>query len=144
MLVHDRQHYPGMVINEDTVLYSESTLMKIMPNHIKKAGERYKQMCGCQTCIIYKDMYSCLRIWRMKFIRNQHSIIDTMQRSCAKNNMQQERLDIYKSIMTADNMIIPVRAWDATEKIVRQKIKVNLNGNEDEGKYALGLLANLK
>ncbi len=35
-------NYPGVVINEDTVLYSESTLMKIMPNHIKKAGKRYK------------------------------------------------------------------------------------------------------
>jgi hypothetical protein len=53
-------NYSGMVINEDTVLYSESTLMKIMPKHIKKAGKRYKQMCGCQTCIIFEDMYSCL------------------------------------------------------------------------------------
>ena len=53
-------NYSGMVINEDTVLYSESTLMKIMPNHIKKAGERYKQMCGCQTCIIYKLKLCCI------------------------------------------------------------------------------------
>jgi hypothetical protein len=42
-------NYPGMVIDENTVLYLESALMKIMPEHIKKAGERYKQMWGCQT-----------------------------------------------------------------------------------------------
>ncbi len=79
--------YPGMVINENTVLYIESTLMKIMPKHIKKAGERYKQMCGCHTCIIYKDIYSCLQIWRKRFIHNKQSIIDTMQRSHAKTNI---------------------------------------------------------
>ena len=127
-------NYPGMVINEDTVLYSESTLIKIMPNHIKNAGKRYKQMCGCQTCIIYADMYLCLQIWRKRFIRNQQSIVDTiMQRSRAKNNIQ-ERLDVYKSTM-ADDKIIPVRAWDATAQIACPKIKVNLNGNEEEGEY---------
>ncbi len=127
-------NYPGMVLNEDTVLYSESTLRRRMPNHIKKAGERYKQMCGYQTCIIFKDMYFCLQIWRKRFICNHQSIIDTMQRSCAKNNMQ-ERLDVNKSTMMADETIILVRAWDAAAQIACPKIKVNLYGNEDAGKY---------
>jgi hypothetical protein len=48
-----------------------------------------------------------------------------MQRSCAKNNIQ-ERLDVYKSTM-ADDKIIPVRAWNAAAQIACPKIKVNLN-----------------
>ena len=81
-----------MIIKEYTVLYLESTLMKIMPKHIKKAGERYKQMCGCQTCIIFKDMYSCLRTWRKRFMVRQQSIIDVMPRSREKTAMQDNSL----------------------------------------------------
>ena len=55
-------NYRDMKIDDGKVLFSETTLRNIMPRHIKKAGDRYKQMCGCQVCIIFKDMYSCLRL----------------------------------------------------------------------------------
>ncbi len=33
------KHYPGMVLDDDKVLFLEPTLRAIMPNHIKKAGD---------------------------------------------------------------------------------------------------------
>ncbi len=83
-------NYPGMVINDNLLLFLESTLMKIIPKHIQKAGERYKQVCGCQTCIIFKDMYSCLQIWRKRFICDKQSIINSIQRSREKTRMQED------------------------------------------------------
>jgi hypothetical protein len=32
-------YYPGMVIQDDKILFSEPTLQAIMPKHIKKAGD---------------------------------------------------------------------------------------------------------
>ena len=127
-------NYSGMVINEDTVLYSESTLMRITPKHIKKAGECYKQMCGCQTCITFKDMYSCLQIWRKRFNVRQQVIINVMLRSREKTAMQDE-LNTYKAKMISDNVIIPVRAWDAAAELSCPKICIRLNEDEDAGKY---------
>jgi hypothetical protein len=56
------EYYPGMVIQDDKILFSEQTLRAIMPKHIKKAGDQYKQMCSCQTCIISKNMYACAKM----------------------------------------------------------------------------------
>ncbi len=49
-------------------------------------------------------------------MQKKQLIIDTMQRSCAKTNMQ-ERLDVYKGDMMVDNSIILVSALDATVQI---------------------------
>ncbi len=43
------ENFQGMMTDGGDIWYSESTIRRIMPKNIKKAGERYKQMCGCQT-----------------------------------------------------------------------------------------------
>jgi hypothetical protein len=57
-----KDNYTGMVLNDSTTLLCKRSLMRMMTKQIKKAGERYKQMCRCQTCIIFKDMYACEKI----------------------------------------------------------------------------------
>jgi hypothetical protein len=47
----------------------------------------------------------------------------------------QDKLDAHEGKIMVDNIIMPVRAWDAAAQIACPKIKVNLNGNEDERKY---------
>jgi hypothetical protein len=56
-------NYKGMIGDDGEISFSKSTLRKLLTNNIKKAGDRYKQMCGCQPCIIFKDMYACLKMW---------------------------------------------------------------------------------
>ena len=47
----------------------------------------------------------------------------------------QEELDAYKGRIMVDDIIVPERAWDATAQIACPKIKVNLNGDDDQGNY---------
>ncbi len=47
----------------------------------------------------------------------------------------QDKLDAHKGNIMVDNIIVPIRAWDAAAQIACPKIKVNFNKNEDEGKY---------
>jgi hypothetical protein len=88
------EHYPGMVLDEDKVLFLEPTVRAIMPKHIKKAGDWYKQMCGCQTCIISKNMYACVKMWQSKFVARERVNINTMNQGREKV-LKQERLDEY-------------------------------------------------
>jgi hypothetical protein len=57
-----------------------------------------------------------------------------MPRSREKTVMQDE-LITYKAKMISDNVIIPVRAWDAAVELSCPKIYIQLNENEDDGKY---------
>jgi hypothetical protein len=90
-------NYRDLKMDDGKVLFSESTLQKIMPRHIKKAGDRYKQMCGCQVCIIFKNMYSCLRLWKQKIILQLQTEINTMQQRSCNRLTKQDILDAYKS-----------------------------------------------
>jgi hypothetical protein len=73
-------------------------------------------------------------MWRKRFIVRQQSIIDVMPRSREKTVMQDE-LITYKAKMISDNVIIPVRAWDAAAELSCPKIYIQLDENEDVGKY---------
>ncbi len=86
------EHHPGMVLEGDMVLYSESTLRAIMPKNIKKAGDHDKQMHGCQTYIISKNIYACVKMWRKKFVARERATINARAR-CREKVLKQERLD---------------------------------------------------
>ncbi len=88
------EYYPGMVLKRGKVLYLVSSLRAIMPKHIKKAGDQYKQMCGCQTCFISKNMYACVKMRRNKFITRERVSINAMPH-CREKVLKQERLDEY-------------------------------------------------
>ena len=73
------ENYKGMLNDEGKIRFSEDTLRRLMPKQIKKAGDRYKQMCGCQCCVICKDMYQNLKLWRKRYIKTKQQEIDGMQ-----------------------------------------------------------------
>ena len=106
-------NYRDMKMDDGKVLFSEFMLRKIMPRHIKKEVDRYKQMCGCQVCIIFKDMYSCLRLWRKKCISRLQTEIDAMQQRSRNRSTKQDILDAYKSQVMHNDTIVPERAWNA-------------------------------
>jgi hypothetical protein len=122
-------NYPVMVLEYNKVLFSEISLSKLMPKHIKRAGERYKQMCGCQTCIIFKDMYLCVKIWRKRYILKHQAEINSMSHRLCNKTTRQSALDDYISQVQKDGEIFPVRAWDAISDLACHKIKMD-NGGE--------------
>jgi hypothetical protein len=118
-----------MVLDDSTVLFSKTNLMTLMPNHIKKARERYKQMCGCQTCIIFKDMYSCVKIWHKRYIARHQVKINSMNHWSCNKTTQQFALNEYTSKVQKDGEIFPVRAWDGESVLACPKVEIN-NGGE--------------
>jgi hypothetical protein len=95
------EHYTKMKIDNNKILFSERTLRIFLPKHIKKAGDQYKQMCGCQTWVIFKDMYQCVKIWRGKSISKQQVLMDSLPRSRA-NSEKRKDLDDYKLSVMKD------------------------------------------
>ena len=126
-------NFKGMITEDGEVRYSEVTIRKLMPNHVKKAGDRYKQMCGCQTCVIFKDMYQNVRLWRKKFINRKQLEIDGMiSRSRARTTLINQ-LEMYKGKVLDDdgNTVIPERAWDAAAQLACPKVELAIDGNDD-------------
>jgi hypothetical protein len=94
-----------------------------MPKHIKKAGYQYKQMCGCQACIISKNMYACVEMWRKKYVARARVSINDMP-CCREKVLKQERLDEYIAKVMVDKCISPERAWDAISGLACPKIEI--------------------
>ena len=42
------------VWNDNKLLVSETALRFLLPDQLKKCTPKYKQMCGCETCINIK------------------------------------------------------------------------------------------
>ena len=85
-------------------------------------------MCGCQTCIIFKDMYACLKMWQKKYISRQQGEIDAIHQRSRTLTARQNQLDEYISKVMKDGEITPVRAWDAAAELACPKVEIE-NGN---------------
>jgi hypothetical protein len=111
-------NYKGMLTDDGKIRFSESTLHHFMPKHIKKAGNRYKQMCGCQCCVICKDMHQNLKLWRKTCIKTKQQEIVGMQARLRLRTTKMEQLASYKLkvIDNHDNMH-PERAWNASAQL---------------------------
>jgi len=112
------ENYKGMLNDEGKIRFSEDTLRRLMPTQIKKAGDRYKQMCGCQCCVICKDMYQNLKLWRKRYIKTKQQEIDGMQVQSRFRTTKTEELASYKfKVMDGNENIHPERAWDASAQL---------------------------
>jgi len=94
-------NYPGMVVGNNKVLFSEPTLRKIMPKHVKLATKRYKLMCGCQSCVIVNDMYDCLLAWRIKKLLLLEYRLSKMEDGVEKLEKQVE-FEHYRNFIMVD------------------------------------------
>ena len=51
------------------VLISDTMLRTLMPEEMRKMTERYKQMCGCETCIVGRRLLRSLKAYRTRVLR---------------------------------------------------------------------------
>ena len=61
------------VWNDNKLLVSETALRFLLSPQSKKFTLRYKQMCGCETCIIIKQFQLTLNSWRKRKIKLTNS-----------------------------------------------------------------------
>ena len=104
-----------------------------MSNHIKKAGERYIQMCGCQTCVPFKDMYQNIKLWRKKFINRKQLEIDGMIAWSRARTTLVDQLESYKRNVLDDggSTVVPEWGWDAVAKLACPKVESAIDVNDD-------------
>ena len=50
------------------VLISDTTLKLFIPPQVRKMSHKLRQICGCELCIITKDMYIGLNVFRKIFV----------------------------------------------------------------------------
>ena len=114
------------------ISYSEMTIQRLMPNNFKKAGDRYKQMCGCQTCIMFKDMYQNFRLWRKKLINRKQLELDGMIARSQARTILVDQLESYKRKVLGDgwNTMIPEQAWDVVAQLACLKVELAIDGND--------------
>ena len=116
-------NYEDMKVDGDKLLFSEATLRRIMPKHIKRATQRYKVMCGCTMCVIFTEMHQCLLLWRGKKIKHLQQVIDTSNHGRAKTKLEKELCD-YKAKVMRDGKLFPERAWDAPSVLACRRVEI--------------------
>jgi len=52
------------------VLISDTMLRALLPPEMREMTERYKQMCGCETCITGQNLLQSLKAYRVRVLRN--------------------------------------------------------------------------
>jgi hypothetical protein len=125
------ENYKGMLTDDGKIHFSEDTLRCNMPKHIKKAGNRYryKQMCGCQYCVICKDMHQNLNLWRKRYTKPKQQKIDRMQAKPRLRTTKTEQLASYKlKVMDNHDNMHPERAWAASAQLACEKNNIGSTG----------------
>jgi len=79
--------------NNGRALISDTALRSMMPEQLRRATERHKQMCGCEICITVRSLQQTLNAWRKRHINNLknelHSILDPQCKQLAKTRLEE-------------------------------------------------------
>mmetsp|Transcript_16649 Transcript_16649/g.38155 ORF Transcript_16649/g.38155 Transcript_16649/m.38155 type:complete len:807 (+) Transcript_16649:281-2701(+) len=95
-----------------------------MPNHIKRATERTKSMCGCKTCTVFIDMFQNLLLWRTKFVKSLELKLSAMPDGRDKVDFE-TKFDEYKAHIAKDGS-----AWSAAQRIACDRLVVEEMDND--------------
>ena len=131
LLLHMIDDYPNMTMSTGKILFSESSVRKFTPKHIKPATERHRGMCGCTVCTIYKAMYKNIHLWQLKQIRQMQNEIDKIERPTRSKLVMELALKRYKRTVMKDDQQYPERAWDFASMLACEKVEIKKDGNEN-------------
>ncbi|EJK53009.1 hypothetical protein THAOC_27627 [Thalassiosira oceanica] len=106
------------------IRFSETFLRDVMPNHIKRATERTKSMCGCKTCTVFIDMFQNLLLWRTKFVKSLELKLSAMPDGRDKVDFE-TKFDEYKAHIAKDGS-----AWSAAQRIACDRLVVEEMDND--------------
>ena len=93
----EKNEIPGLLHNGRCVV-SDTALRNILPKNLRRATQRHKQMCGCETCLQPRSQQECLNRWRERWLRSlareAKEELDTEVKA-----LKQKRHDTYKSLV---------------------------------------------
>ena len=121
------ENFNGALQNGN-IRFSESTLRKLIPNFVKKASARHQIMCGCETCVIFNDMYQCLVLWRKKLVECVEHNISQMEDGHERVKLTSD-LEEYKTHIGKDGT-----AWNVATCLGCTKTEIKDTG-EDVGRH---------
>ena len=66
--VHDGG-FAGSRDGNGDVIISDTALRYFLPSNLRPMADRYKQLCGCETCLVPQRMQQTLNAWRLRRIK---------------------------------------------------------------------------
>ena len=118
-------------VEGDEVIVSERKLRQVLKcacSHVKLITARYKIMCGCETCIIVDDIYSCVICWRKKYIRKLWKELNRMNNRDPNKATKKAALKKYIEHVFLDATgEVPKysKGWDASQSLGCEKVVIN-------------------
>ena len=67
----------GIWAADGRLIVSEWALRKFMPQHIKRASKRDKQMCCCEKCVIAAEIHEAYKRWRTRKLKRLKLLAET-------------------------------------------------------------------
>jgi hypothetical protein len=69
VLAAEKGDLPGLLDLNGRIVVSDTSLRNILPPQLRRATERHKQMCGCETCLTPRSHQQSLNSWRDRHLR---------------------------------------------------------------------------
>ena len=86
--------------DDGRALISDTALRSMMPEQLRRATERHKRMCGCETCITVRSLQQTLNAWRKRHINKLktqlHSILDPQLRLLAIGRLEEYQTHVLR------------------------------------------------
>ena len=97
---------PEVYDDKGKVLISDTAFRSLIPPNIKKMSNKYKQMCGCEICIMAKSHQLDLNAYRLSLLRRLE-----------KSGIDREKSRLYKHSIYKDNKHLHIHPKDALKCI---------------------------
>jgi hypothetical protein len=118
----EKNEIPGL-LHDGRCVVSDTALRNILPKNLRRATQRHKQMCGCETCLQPRSQQECLNRWRERWLRSlareAKEELDTEVKA-----LKQKRYDTYKSLVKPGGNTWHERPHHAVKEIMCQVVDV--------------------
>lgn len=114
------------------VRITEYMLRRVRPNWLVKFSKRYKQICGCENCIVANGLQQSLNYWCVSKLFQEKEKLEKMHEGRTKVE-QRVRVAVYEreTMKEKDGKKehIHQNAWTACDCVACPKVKI-MNGQE--------------
>jgi hypothetical protein len=117
LLSTGREGLPEAKDNNGKPLISDTALRALLPPQVRTMTERYKQMCGCEICIVVRSMQSSLNIYRLDLLKRLRNDASTFRPNTRNRRIATERAEAYAGAIYPNGQHIHGRPKDALQAI---------------------------
>ena len=93
---------PDVFDDKNNLLVSDTALRSLIPPNIKYMTTMYKQMCGCEICIMSKSLQNDLNQYRLMMLRRlEKSCVDKEEYKIYKHSVYRYNIHLRQHIRNA-------------------------------------------